>query len=129
MRFLIPILFSFFLISAPIRAQKINANYRLNIQKASSPIAVDGMMDEQTWQEAEVVKMTDALLAGGAGTERSVLNPLYAELRATLIARYTELKVPNSTDVASAHARWTARDALDRTLIRRGLNAAQEVFF
>jgi hypothetical protein len=81
------------------------------------------------WQEAEVVKMTDALLAGGAGTERSVLNPLYAELRATLIARYTELKVPNSTDVASAHARWTARDALDRTLIRRGLNAAQEVFF
>ncbi|MFZ9188910.1 MAG: carbohydrate binding family 9 domain-containing protein, partial [Algoriphagus sp.] len=54
MRFLVPILFSFFLISAPIRAQKINASYRLNIQKASSPIAVDGVMDEQTWQEAEV---------------------------------------------------------------------------
>ncbi len=54
MRFLVPILVSFILISAPIRAQKINASYRLNIQKASSPIAVDGVMDEKTWQEAEV---------------------------------------------------------------------------
>jgi len=54
MRFLVPILFFFILISAPIRAQKINASYRLNIQKASSPIAVDGVMDEKAWQEAEV---------------------------------------------------------------------------
>ena len=54
MRFLVPILFSFILISTPILAQKINASYRLNIQKASSPIAVDGIMDEKTWQEAEV---------------------------------------------------------------------------
>lgn len=54
MRFLVPILISFILISAPLRAQKINASYRLNIQKASSPIAVDGVMDEKTWQEAEV---------------------------------------------------------------------------
>jgi hypothetical protein len=36
------------------QAQKINASYRLNIQKASSPIAVDGKMDEKTWKEAEV---------------------------------------------------------------------------
>jgi len=54
MRFLVPILFFFTLISAPVRAQKINASYRLNIQKASSPIAVDGVMDEKAWQEAEV---------------------------------------------------------------------------
>ena len=54
MRFLVPILFFFTLFSAPVRAQKINASYRLNIQKASSPIAVDGVMDEKAWQEAEV---------------------------------------------------------------------------
>ena len=44
----------FLLVSSQGLAQKINASYRLNIQKASGPIAVDGMMDEQTWQEAEV---------------------------------------------------------------------------
>ncbi|MEY3644510.1 MAG: hypothetical protein RLZZ207_1205, partial [Bacteroidota bacterium] len=54
MRFLVPILVSFILISTPGWAQKINASYRLNIQKASSPIALDGIMDEKAWQEAEV---------------------------------------------------------------------------
>jgi hypothetical protein len=32
----------FLLVISPGQAQKINASYRLNIQKASSPIAVDG---------------------------------------------------------------------------------------
>lgn len=35
-------------------AQKINASYRLHIQKASSEIRVDGVMDEKAWEEAEV---------------------------------------------------------------------------
>ncbi|MCZ8134090.1 MAG: hydrolase, partial [Algoriphagus sp.] len=34
--------------------QKINASFRLPIQKASSPIVVDGVLDEKAWQEAEV---------------------------------------------------------------------------
>ena len=44
----------FTLVLTPGIAQKINSSYRLNIQKASSPIAVDGIMDEKAWQEAEV---------------------------------------------------------------------------
>ncbi|MEY3648058.1 MAG: hypothetical protein RLZ13_943, partial [Bacteroidota bacterium] len=44
----------FLLVISQGLAQKINASYRLNIQKASSPIAVDGIMDEKTWEEAEV---------------------------------------------------------------------------
>lgn len=35
-------------------AQKINASYRLHIQKASSEIRVDGVMDEKAWEDAEV---------------------------------------------------------------------------
>jgi len=81
------------------------------------------------WQEAEVQKMADALLAGTVGGERGILNPLYAELRTLLTQKYTDLKVPNSNDVATAHARWTARDALDRMMIRRGLNTAHDSFF
>ena len=44
----------FTLVITPGLAQKINSNYRLGIQKASSPIAVDGIMDEKAWEEAEV---------------------------------------------------------------------------
>jgi len=35
-------------------AQKINADYRLSIQKASSPIIIDGVLDEEAWENAEV---------------------------------------------------------------------------
>ena len=34
--------------------QKINSDYRLYIQKASSPILIDGIMDEKAWEDAEV---------------------------------------------------------------------------
>ena len=34
--------------------QKINASYRLPIQKASSLIVIDGVLDEKAWLEAEV---------------------------------------------------------------------------
>lgn len=35
-------------------AQKINSDYRLHIRKASSEIRIDGVLDEQAWEEAEV---------------------------------------------------------------------------
>ncbi|MDX5338402.1 MAG: carbohydrate binding family 9 domain-containing protein [Cyclobacteriaceae bacterium] len=37
-----------------LKAQKINSAYRLHIQKASSPILIDGVLDEKAWEEAEV---------------------------------------------------------------------------
>ena len=35
-------------------AQKKNEDYKLHIQKASSPIVIDGAMDEQAWLDADV---------------------------------------------------------------------------
>lgn len=37
-----------------LRAQKKNDAFQLHIRKASSPIVIDGAMDEQAWLEAEV---------------------------------------------------------------------------
>ena len=38
----------------PVQAQKINDSYRLHMKRASSPILIDGVMDEKAWEEAEV---------------------------------------------------------------------------
>jgi hypothetical protein len=35
-------------------SQKKNESYQLHIHKASSPITIDGVLDEQAWREAEV---------------------------------------------------------------------------
>ncbi|TCK85799.1 DUF5916 domain-containing protein [Albibacterium bauzanense] len=37
-------------------AQKQNANYRYHIKKTTSPIVVDGLMDDEAWAQAEVAK-------------------------------------------------------------------------
>ncbi|HXL56472.1 MAG TPA: hypothetical protein VN958_09460, partial [Chitinophagaceae bacterium] len=37
-------------------AQKKNSAYQLHIHKASSPIVVDGEINEQAWLDAEVAK-------------------------------------------------------------------------
>lgn len=39
---------------ATLSAQKINSNYQLHIQKASSDIIIDGGLHEQAWLDAEV---------------------------------------------------------------------------
>ena len=41
-------------LATSLSAQKINAGYRLSIQKASSPIVIDGVPDEKAWTDAEV---------------------------------------------------------------------------
>lgn len=49
------LLFCFlFTISISAFSQKINADYRLHIQEASSQIIIDGILDEQAWKDAEV---------------------------------------------------------------------------
>lgn len=49
-------IFLLVLISVPslLFAQKINNDYRLHIQKASSTINIDGVMDEKGWLDADV---------------------------------------------------------------------------
>jgi hypothetical protein len=44
----------FFSISFSLFSQKKNSAYQLNIQRTSQPITIDGVMDEQGWQEAQV---------------------------------------------------------------------------
>ncbi|SHO61397.1 DUF5916 domain-containing protein [Algoriphagus zhangzhouensis] len=43
-----------FILGTSTYAQKINANYRLPIKKATSEIHIDGVLDEKAWQEADV---------------------------------------------------------------------------
>lgn len=44
------------LYSSVMLAQKKNESYKLHIHKASSPIKIDGIMDEPSWQQAESAK-------------------------------------------------------------------------
>lgn len=44
----------FLVYSVAASAQKINESYQLHMKHASSPINIDGVMDEQAWLEAEV---------------------------------------------------------------------------
>nr|PZN57758.1 MAG: hydrolase [Bacteroidota bacterium] len=43
-----------FMAGGVANAQKVNGHFRLHIKKAWSPIRVDGIIDEQAWEEAEV---------------------------------------------------------------------------
>lgn len=54
MRFLLVLLLLSSGLASSLSAQKINADYRLAIQKASSPILIDGVMDEKAWADAAV---------------------------------------------------------------------------
>jgi hypothetical protein len=50
-----PLLFIYLLlISLSVLAQKKNETYQLNIRRTTQPITIDGVMEEQGWQEAQV---------------------------------------------------------------------------
>jgi len=42
-----------FLISFKVVAQKKNASFQLHIHRASNPVKVDGLMEDEAWQEAD----------------------------------------------------------------------------
>ncbi|WP_114751901.1 DUF5916 domain-containing protein [Pleomorphovibrio marinus] len=46
----------FILLTSLCFAQKINYSYQLEIKKATSPIEIDGVLDEPAWLEADVAK-------------------------------------------------------------------------
>ncbi|WP_316816338.1 DUF5916 domain-containing protein [Pedobacter nyackensis] len=52
MRRTLSVLFCFFCLQ--LTAQKKNEAYQLNIRKASSPVKIDGVADEQAWADADV---------------------------------------------------------------------------
>ncbi len=44
----------FYLLYQPLAAQKKNEAYQLHIKRASSPVKIDGAIDEPAWQEADI---------------------------------------------------------------------------
>ena len=55
MKFSLTLSFLYFLLSTfPLIAQKENAGYKLHISRATSPVVLDGAVDEPAWQTAEV---------------------------------------------------------------------------
>src|SRR5438045_6205442 len=54
-RYLI-LLFSLLEVSFSISAQKKNSQYQLKIAKASGTITIDGIVNEEDWQKADVAK-------------------------------------------------------------------------
>jgi len=65
--------------NGPLTAQKINEDYRLQIKKATSDIQIDGVVDEQAWEDAEIA--TDFFMITPMDTS-------YAELRTDVRMTY-----------------------------------------
>lgn len=57
------------LLQLTVYAQKINEAYQLRIVRASSPIKIDGILDEKAWQEADVA--TDFFMVLPMDTSRA----------------------------------------------------------
>ncbi len=74
-------LFLLIFIYTSAQSQKINASYRLLLKEASSAITIDGKMDEQAWEDAEVA--TDFYMITPMDTS-------YAELRTEVRMTYDE---------------------------------------
>ena len=51
---LLLLLLTALLLTSPLRAQKKNESYQLHIHRATSPIVLDGAIDEPAWQAAEI---------------------------------------------------------------------------
>lgn len=71
----------YFSLTSLLYGQKINEDYRLHIKKATSPLQVDGVIDEQAWREADIA------------TNFHMITPMdtsYAELRTDVRMTYDE---------------------------------------
>lgn len=99
---------------------------RLNIASAAHPAPMNmaeliraagyevSRLPALAWQEEIVSKVSAQMVADGAARDKDTANAVFSDL------------IKNS--VLPAHARWTLRDAMDRTVIRRALSARDAVF-
>jgi hypothetical protein len=98
---------------------------RLNIASACHPSPMNmaeliraagytvSRLPSLSWQEEIVEKLANQMTAEGPARDKDIANAAYLDL---------------VKHVAPPHARWTLRDALDRTIIRRALKARDSVF-
>lgn len=107
-----------------------DANYvmkdRLNVATAAHPAPMNmaeliraagydvSRHPDLGWQEDVVTKVAAQMLQDGATKDKETANSVYADL------------VKNG--VNPLHARWTLRDALDRTVIQRALAVRNSIF-
>ncbi|MDB5006841.1 MAG: hydrolase [Mucilaginibacter sp.] len=56
MRFIFILIFFYFIHSFALFAQKKNRHFQYHIRGITSPIKIDGVIDEQAWKDAEVAK-------------------------------------------------------------------------
>jgi AAA domain len=99
---------------------------RLNIASAAHPAPMNmaeliraagyeiSRLPALPWQEEIVAKVSAQMVAEGPNRDKDIANAVFSDL------------IKNS--VSPAHARWTLRDAMDRTVIRRALSARDSVF-
>lgn len=98
---------------------------RLNIASACHPAPMNmaeliraagytvSRLPSLSWQEEIVEKLANQMTAEGPARDKDIANAAYSDL---------------VKHVSPPHARWTLRDALDRTVIRRALKARDSVF-
>jgi hypothetical protein len=107
-----------------------DANYvmkdRLNVATAAHPAPMNmaeliraagydvSRHPDLAWQEDVVSKVSAQMIQDGAAKDKETANAVYADL------------VKNA--VNPLHARWTLRDAMDRSVISRALSARNSVF-
>ena len=91
-----------------VNAQKKNAQFQLHIGKASSPIEVDGVMNEETWRNAEVTSNFNMVLPMDTGLAKSPteVRMAYDEHNLYLIAVCYQA-VPGPYFVESLRRDWT----------------------
>jgi hypothetical protein len=99
---------------------------RLNIASAAHPAPMNmaeliraagyeiSRLPALSWQEEIVAKVSAQMVAEGAARDKDIANAVFSDLA--------------KNGVPPAHARWTLRDAMDRTVIRRALDARDSVF-
>lgn len=78
----------------PLKAQKKNESFRLNIRKTTSQIEIDGIGDEQAWKETDVAKDFFMVLPmdTGKANEKSEIRMAYDDKNIYLLATFFHQK-------------------------------------
>ncbi|WP_018611921.1 carbohydrate binding family 9 domain-containing protein [Segetibacter koreensis] len=101
------VLFFVFLNYFSLKAQKKNEQFQIHVTRASSPVKVDGIMDEETWRNAEVAKNFYMVLPMDTGSAKAhtEVRMAYDDHNLYLIAECFQ-SVPGPNYVESLRNDW-----------------------
>ena len=91
----------------PLHAQKKNEQFQIHVSKATSPVKIDAVMDEETWKNAEVAKDFYRVLPmdTGKANARTEVRMVYDDHNLYLIAECFQA-VPGPNYVESLRNDW-----------------------